>query len=94
MQRVMWDDRDRVLGVPVNRGIGFAFGGETNGVHGPMGPRSTALGHGGAGGSTGFADPDVGLAVAVTINKMAFTMPGQGVADEICDLIRMELGID
>ena len=93
MQRVMTDDLDRVLRVKNKKGIGFTFGGETNGVHGPMGPRETAFGHGGAGGSTAFADPEVGLAVAVTINKMAFAAPGKGVADEICDLIRTELGI-
>jgi len=53
-----------------------------------MGPSERAFGHPGAGGSVGFADPDSGLAVAVTLNKMSYPMPGEGVTLEICDLIR------
>jgi CubicO group peptidase (beta-lactamase class C family) len=92
MQRLMTEDVDRVLGMPVRKGIGFFFGGETGGVHGPMGPRTSAFGHPGAGGSVAFADPDAGISVAVTLNKMAFGLPGEGVTDEICDLVRKELG--
>ncbi len=93
MQRLMTDEVDRVLGTPIRKGVGFFFGGSTDGVHGPMGPRESAFGHPGAGGSVGFADPDVGLSVGVTLNKMAFGLPGEGVTDEICDLIRSELGV-
>ena len=39
-----------------------------------------------------FADPEVGLAVAITINKMAYPLPGEGTTLEITDLIRSELG--
>ena len=91
MQRLMTEQVDIVLGTPVRKGIGFFFGGETNGVAGPMGRRLTAFGHPGAGGATAFADPDVGLSIAVTINKMAFGLPGEGATDEICNLIRKEL---
>ena len=93
MQRLVTDDMDIVIGTPVNRGIGFALGGEINGITGPIGPRKTAFGHGGAGGSIAFADPEANLAVAVTLNKMDFAAPGTGRALEICDLIRTELGI-
>ena len=92
MQRLMTSATDRTLGVPVNKGIGFFLGGETNGIHGPNGPRITAFGHAGAGGSVAFADPEVGLAIGVTLNKMAYPLPGEGVTLEICDLIRKELG--
>ena len=94
MQRLMTNEPDRTLGVPVNKGIGFFLGGEANGIHGPNGPRITAFGHAGAGGSVAFADPEVGLAIGVTLNKMAYPLPGEGVTLEICDLIRKELGAE
>ncbi|MBA4181464.1 MAG: hypothetical protein C0506_12810 [Anaerolinea sp.] len=94
MQRLMTAETDRVLGVPVNKGIGFFLGGEQAGIHGPNGPRVTAFGHAGAGGSVAFADPEQRLAVGVTINKMAYPLPGEGTTLEICDLIRKELGAE
>lgn len=94
MQRLMTEEVDRVLGTPGRKGIGFFFGGETNGVAGPMGRRTTAFGHPGAGGSIGFADPEVGISIGVTINNMAYGLPGTGATDEICDLIRKELGAE
>ena len=72
--------------------FGSKPGGELDGKRGPMGPRSTAFGHPGAGGPIGFADPEVGLAVAVLSNRMR----GVGEPDatmEISDLIRAELGV-
>ncbi len=94
MQRLMTDQTDLVLGTPLRKGIGFFFGGETNGVAGPMGRRTTAFGHPGAGGATAFCDPEVGLSIAVTINKMAFALPGQGTTEEICNAIRKELNAE
>ena len=91
MQRLVTEDMDIVIGRPSNRGIGFGLGGEAGGISGPLGPRRTAFGHGGAGGSIAFADPEANLAVAVTLNKMSFEAPGEGRAQEICDLIRAEL---
>jgi CubicO group peptidase (beta-lactamase class C family) len=93
MQRVETTAVDRVLGLPMTKGIGFMMGGEAAGIHGPQGPRVTAFGHSGAGGSVAFADPEAGLAVAVTLNKMAYPLPGEGVTLEICDLIRAECGV-
>jgi len=94
MQRVMTQEVDRVLGVAGNKGIGFFLGGEANGIHGPSGPRITAFGHTGAGGAIGFCDPEMGLAVGVTINKMAYALPGEGTTLEITDLIRKELNAE
>lgn len=93
MQELQTSAKDRVLGPSIRRGIGFVLGGvgpDLNGnlAHAPMGPRESAFGHNGAGGSTGFADPEIGLGVAVTINKMAYPNPGEGSTLEICDLIR------
>jgi CubicO group peptidase (beta-lactamase class C family) len=93
MQRLMTSEPDRVILAPINKGIGFFFGGETGGVHGPMGRRSTAFGHPGAGGSVGFCDPEASLAVGLTINKMQYPAPGTGTTLEICDAIRAELGV-
>lgn len=93
MQKLVTDKIDLVLGRPRNKGIGFMLGGARDGVHGPIGPRMTAFGHSGAGGSEAFADPEADLAVAVTLNKMEFELLGKGRALEICDLIRNELGV-
>jgi CubicO group peptidase (beta-lactamase class C family) len=91
MQRLITEDVDIVLLAPIRKGIGFFFGGETNGVAGAMGRRTSAFGHPGAGGSNAFCDPEVGLSIAVTSNKMAFALPGEDATTEICNLIRKEL---
>jgi CubicO group peptidase (beta-lactamase class C family) len=93
MQRLMTNEPDRVIIAPIRKSIGYFMGGLTNGIAGPMGPRESAFGHPGAGGATAFADPQVGLAIAVIHNKMANEGPGQGTSLEICDLIRRELGV-
>jgi CubicO group peptidase (beta-lactamase class C family) len=89
---------DRVLMAPIRKGIGFFMGGpgphpDGRMVTGPTGGRETAFGHPGAGGSIGFADPEVGLSIGVTINQMAYPLPGEGTTVEICNLIRAELGV-
>jgi CubicO group peptidase (beta-lactamase class C family) len=93
MQKVQTSDVDRVLGAAIRKNTGFFLGGlgpDLQGelVHLPIGPRETAFGHSGAGGSVGFADPEIGLGMAVTLNKMAHPAPGTGVTLEICDLVR------
>jgi len=84
---------DIVAMVPIRRSAGFILGESVDvpgvgPIHGLTGPNESAFGHGGAGGSIGYADPDNGLAMAVTINKMAWAAPGTGATLEICDLIR------
>ncbi len=93
MQRIATEGVDIVLGTPARKGIGYFLGGEVNGVVGPLGPRRTAFGHSGAGGSIGFADPEARLSVGVTKNRMEWADPGQGCLLEICNLIREELGV-
>lgn len=88
------DQMDRVLMAPMRRGGGYFLGGPVAGVVGVMGPRATAFGHSGAGGSTAFADPEVGLSVAVTINQMHNSLQGEGPTFEICNTIREELGLN
>jgi hypothetical protein len=79
--------------MPIPKGIGYMFGGAAGGVTGVFGPRRTAFGHSGAGGSTAFADPEVGLSIAVTLNQMQMSLQGEGPTFEICDLIRRDLGV-
>jgi len=95
MQQILTREPDRViLGMRLNKGMGYFMGGKIDGVHGAAGPRETAFGHPGAGGSIAFADPEVGLSVAVTINKMQSTLQAEGPTFEICELIRNELGVN
>ncbi len=93
LHRFVVGGTDLVLGAAPRKGIGFFLGGlapDPTGklVHGPMGPGETAFGHSGAGGSVGFADPELGLGMAVTLNKMNYPPPGEGATLEICDLVR------
>lgn len=92
--KLVTDQVDRVLMAPMPRGGGYFLGGPVAGVVGVMGPRKTAFGHSGAGGSTAFADPEAGLSVAVTINQMQNSLQGEGPTFEICNLIREELGLN
>ncbi len=94
MSAVQTEAPDRVLVMPLPKSIGFFNGGAVAGQHGAMGPRKTAFGHPGAGGSIAFADPETGLAVAVTINKMQSTLQAEGPTFEICELVREELGLN
>jgi len=90
MQKQMtWSD-DLITG-PGRKSIGYFLGSPSE----IYGPRSTAFGHGGAGGSTGFADPDVGLSIGITLNKMDFPRSrDMNRTLQICDLIRNELGVN
>jgi CubicO group peptidase (beta-lactamase class C family) len=94
MSTIQVDTPDRVLMMPMRKSIGYFNGGVTMGIEGVNGPRTTAFGHSGAGGSTAFADPEVGLAVAVTLNKMQNSLQGEGPTLEICRAIRAELGLN
>ena len=91
MSKVVTDDVDRVLLAPLRKCSGFFAGGDVGGIPGLMGPRTSAFGHPGAGGSVAFADPEAGLGIALTLNKMAYPAPGEGASLAICDLIRREL---
>jgi len=96
MQRIRTEERDRVLfGIPIPKAVGFWGGGRwaPGGMPSFMGSRRTAFGHPGRGGSAAWADPDVGLSVAVTVNKLQLGIFGGGIAFEVGGLIREELGL-
>ena len=94
MSTIQVDTPDRVTLTQIRKSMGFFNGGKTKGAHGATGPRETAFGHAGGGGSIAFADPDVNLSVAVTINKLMSGLQAEGPAFEICELIRNELGVN
>jgi CubicO group peptidase (beta-lactamase class C family) len=96
MQRVQTELPDRVLfGLEIPKAIGFWTGGlwSPRGLPSFMGARRTAFGHPGRGGSAAWANPDVGLAVAATVNKLPPTIFGGGLAFDVGGLIREELGL-
>lgn len=63
--RARTDAVDLVLGLRCRWGAGFLANSE-----GVYGPGQRTFGHSGYGGSFAFADPDAGLAVAYTMNRM------------------------
>ena len=58
-------DVDLVVGVPVRRARGFML--NTDGAYGPF---EDSFGHGGAGGSSGFADPHNNVGFGYAMNQM------------------------
>jgi hypothetical protein len=58
--------RDRVLGMPVRRALGYHLASRLGEPQSAMSARSSAFGHAGTGGSLGFADPAYQFAFALT----------------------------
>ena len=67
---------DAILGTPSAWGLGFAVLPFL-----PEGAGSTSFGHGGAGGSAGFADPDRGLGFAYVMNRLRFGLDDHRVSN-------------
>jgi CubicO group peptidase (beta-lactamase class C family) len=95
MRTLQSDAPDQVIGEGYRRGMGYWLGGEPfNANTAVIGPNPGAFGHPGAGGSIGWADPDAGLAVAITKNRMlAPATPGDNPLVAIADTIRASLGL-
>ncbi|HVN83649.1 MAG TPA: serine hydrolase domain-containing protein [Candidatus Binatia bacterium] len=60
-------ERDLVLGFPIRWGLGFMMASDDL----PLGPNRRTFGHGGWGGSLGFADRDARVSWAYVMNKMS-----------------------
>ena len=71
--------------IAIRRALGYSNGGPDC----IFGTRSSAFGHGGYGGSVGFADPQYAFACGVTKNLFS----GRGAERELVTAIRMKLGI-
>lgn len=76
---------DEVIMIETAFGIGFML---PPALPTPVGPR--AFGHGGAGGSTSFADPDAGIAFAYAMNKMRFD-PADGRSEALARAVYRSL---
>ena len=76
------------------KGLGYFLGGpEEEGGSVVNGPNPGAFGHGGNGGSHGFADPERRLAFGLTKNLMrSGAAPRETVAFKVADTIRTRLG--
>ncbi|MEV4129309.1 serine hydrolase domain-containing protein [Nocardia sp. NPDC049707] len=79
-------DPDRVLGGPIPKAHGFFLGGPGS----PMGTNPTIFGRNGSGGSIAFADPEHGLALAVTHNRLA--AGPEDCVNQVVAAVRRELG--
>lgn len=69
--RAQCDGVDVILGIEVCWGCGFML--NSTGLYGP---NPNAFGHSGWGGSFAFADPDAGIGVAYTMNRMGTDLVG------------------
>ena len=59
--------------------VSFALGYMTGGLDGwPQGPRETAFGHAGLGGSIGYCDPEIEMAFGFTTNALSMDLIGYG----------------
>ena len=84
------DGKDLVLGGMHTRfGLGFMLG--TKNVS--MGPNSEAFGHGGAGGSLGFADPDNNISLGFVMNQMHPGITAWKTATDVAESVYKTLSI-
>ena len=84
------DGKDLVLGQLHTRfGLGFMLGTEDV----SMGPNKDAMGHGGAGGSLGFADPDNKISLGFTMNQMHPGITAWKTATEVAESVYKTLNI-
>ena len=84
------EGKDLVLGNMHTRfGLGFMLG--TKDVS--MGPNINSFGHGGAGGSLGFADPDNNISLGFVMNQMHQGITAWKTATEVADSVYKTLEI-
>lgn len=77
--RIMSAQQTRRLDRVIMFDVGYALGYMTGGIEGwPQGPRVSAFGHAGLGGSIGYCDPEVGLAFGFTTNALTLDLVGYG----------------
>lgn len=83
------DGIDASSGYPLRFALGYGLGGPDS----AMGDHPSAFGHGGYGGSYGYADPEAGLAVGLTKNRLVVDNPGSDATSRILETVRASLGV-
>lgn len=73
-------------GTYIHRGLGYSLGGEKNSIYGP---RNSAFGHGGYGGSVGFADPKYKFAMALTKNHFSKDNTSVQIVNKVRELLNV-----
>ncbi|WP_228282634.1 serine hydrolase [Rubrobacter tropicus] len=76
---------DEIMGNPVSWALGYALGRPGGDPEGP----STSFGMGGVGGSYAYADPEIGVAFALTKNRLT---PDFGAAERVARLVADAIG--
>lgn len=86
------DAPDALFGGRSRRGLGYTLGGDPQqgGEH-AMGQHPSAFGHGGNGGSLGYADPMRKLGFGFTKNRMSWLEPRKAAAYALTETIRAYL---
>jgi CubicO group peptidase (beta-lactamase class C family) len=77
--------RDLVISVEIPWGLGYMLGG---GIITTQGPRATAFGHAGFGGSIGFSDPEIEMAFGFVPNALTLDLLGGSRADALAKAAR------
>jgi len=85
------DGKDLVLGGMRTRfGLGFMLGTENV----SMGPNLNAFGHGGAGGSLGFSDPDNNISLGFVMNQMHQGITAWKTATDVAESVYKTLSLN
>ena len=85
------DGKDLVLGGMRTRfGLGFMLGTENV----SMGPNPNAFGHGGAGGSLGFSDPDNNISLGFVMNQMHQGITAWKTATDVAESVYKTLSLN
>ena len=85
------DGKDLVLGGMRTRfGLGFMLGTENV----SMGPNPNAFGHGGAGGSLGFSDPDNNISLGFVMNQMHPGITAWKTATDVAESVYKSLSLN
>ena len=85
------DGKDLVLGGMRTRfGLGFMLGTENV----SMGPNPNAFGHGGAGGSLGFSDPDNNISLGFVMNQMHQGITAWKTATDVAESVYKTLALN
>ncbi len=86
-RRVESEGPDRILGLPMQFGLGFALGPSLPPACGPA-----AFGHPGAGGSLGFADADQRVGFGYVMNQMQLGITGDARSEVLVRAVYAALG--